>query len=52
MTKEFTIAAITVFALLLVGSGGRGALFRAAIIYTITVVITTVVVTVWFHAHC
>lgn len=51
MTKEFTIAAITVFALLLVGCGCRGTLLWAAVIYTITVVVAAVIVTVGFHTH-
>lgn len=39
MAEEFTVAAVTVFAFLLVGCGGGRTLLRSAVIYAVVVVI-------------
>ena len=43
MTEEFTVAAVTVLSVLLIGRGGGGALLGAAVVHGVVLVVVVVV---------
>ena len=52
MTKEFTVAAITIFAIFLIGSRCWGALFWTAIIYRIILIVMVAVTSCFTPSWC